>query len=70
MAFDDILEPKKRSSEEFAKAVKPKMTPKAATKGGGSGLNSLLGNLDAADISKRLGLNEELTLLSFHCWLF
>jgi len=61
MAFDDILEPKKRSSEEFAKAVKPKINPKAATKGGSSGLNSLLGNLDAADISKRLGLNEELT---------
>ena len=61
MAFDDILEPKRRSSEDLVGSVKPKIKPKPPTANQSSGLNSLLGNLDAADLSKRLGLNEELT---------
>ena len=61
MAFEDILEPKRRSSEDLVGSVKPKIKPKPPTANQSSGLNSLLGNLDAADLSKRLGLNEELT---------
>lgn len=61
MAFDDILEPKRSSSENLIGSVKPKIKPKSPSQGNASGLNSLLGNFDAADLSKRLGLNEELT---------
>lgn len=61
MSFDDILEPKRRSTDDSVDKIKQTIKPKTSQSGGASGLNSLLGGLDAGDISKRLGLNEELT---------
>jgi len=54
MGFDDILEPKRQSAE----VPKPAMQPKSSKQ---QPVNNLLGNLNAADLAKRLGLNEELS---------
>jgi hypothetical protein len=53
MAFDDILEPNRKPVE----IPKPNSQPKVAKKP----VDNLLGNLNAAVLAKRLGLNEELS---------
>jgi len=54
MGFDDILEPKRPSREQSPPSVRP---PQPQNKP----MDNLLGKLDAGDIVKRLGLNEELS---------
>ena len=62
MAFDDILEPKSSSYEE--KPVSPpRPKPQPASNSGAKtpSIESLLGDADASQFAKRMGLNDDLT---------
>jgi len=61
MAFDDILQPKRRSSDDF-KAT-PTSAPKSAPSSAATDeiIKNLLGSTDPSEIGRRLGLNEDLT---------